>query len=77
MVIKSQGERDADDEQNGKHCLVAGVGEKQASKVDNQNQKLSGYDVGHDRAHEKSFFALEDYAAGAAAGFYVEGPLND
>ena len=77
VVIKSQRKRDADDEQNRQYCLVAGVGEEQANNVNNQNQEFSCYYVGHDRANEKSFLALENYAARPAKRFHVKEPLNN
>lgn len=77
MVIKGQGETNPDYEENREHGLIIKTGEEQTGKVDDENYKLSRNYIGHDRTHEKPFFAFENRATRRAPVDDIEGTFDD
>ena len=59
MVIESDGENQGHDEEQDQDAFVVRADYQQEEEADQQNDKLSGNDVGENCAHEETVFAFE------------------
>ena len=77
VVIESQREADADNEQNRQHDLLIKTREGNAREIEYDDENFRRDHVRHNRADKKSFFAFEDYPTSVTAVFEIEGPRDD
>jgi hypothetical protein len=59
VVIESDGENQGHDEEQDQDAFVVRADYQQEKEADQQNDKLSGNDVGENCAHEETVFAFE------------------
>jgi hypothetical protein len=59
VVIESDGENQGHDEEQNQDPFVVRADYQQEKKADQQNDKLSGNNVGENCAHEETVFAFE------------------
>ena len=63
MMIKSQREKDREDNQKPYDEFVFKAEERQRDEIYDQNQKLRRHHVSHNRTHKKTVLTLEQRAA--------------
>ena len=76
-MVEGDGKYQAYQNKPHQNCLITRTNHHQPNEADCQDDKLSGQDVGQNRAYKKSFLALEQRTAIWAVMSELEGTADD